>query len=399
MPSPQLEVRQSPSQGQFVRDQLIWVYYSLIGLNCYVMSALGPVMPFLRGELALNYQLAGMHFSSFALGTVMAGLSGDLLLGRLGRVGTLWLGVGGTIFGVLCFVAGQQAAVTISGILISGFCTSLTYQTLANVISDHLSELRTFAFVEAEVAAMLGAMIAPFAVSGFVSARLGWRASLLALILMFSALAPSLKKFGTTRQTAVPDSQAQGKLPLLFWSYALVIFLSVCAEWSTAFWSADYLHVTLLVSKATAAAAVGAFFAGMVAGRLGGTRLVRIYAVSNLLMLSGTTSIIGFLMFWLGHLFLVNVIGLFLTGLGIANMYPLSFAAAVAAASGQSAKAIARVSLMCGTALLTAPLLLSIVADKSGLFTAYSMVAAVLVLCAVSILWANRLSGKTQASF
>ena len=396
MTSHQLEACHSQTQGQFVRDQLIWVYYSLIGLNCYVMSALGPVMPFLRGELSLNYQLAGMHFSSFALGTVTAGLSGDRVLNQLGRVKTLWLGVCGTIFGVSCFILGQHAAVTISGILLSGFCTSLTYQTLATVISDHLNELRTFAFVEAEVAAMLGALIAPLAVSGFVTAKLGWRASLVTLILMFAALVPSLKNFGATKQAAASESNVQGTLPLLFWGYALVIFLSVCAEWSVAFWSADYLHETLLVTKATAAAAVGAFFAGMVVGRLSGTRLVRSYPSSKLLVVSGIISIVGFLMFWLGHLFIVNVSGLFLTGLGIANMYPLSFAAAVAASSGQASKAIARVSLMCGTALLVAPLSLSFVADRGGLFVAYSMITVVLVLCAGAIGWTNRIA-RTSA--
>lgn len=398
MTANQTELRPSQAQEQFVRDHRIWVYYSLVALNCYVMSALGPVMPFLRSELNLNYQLAGLHFSSFAFGTVAAGLTGDYILSRLGRVKTLWLGVCGTILGVVCFIAGQHCAVTISGVLLCGLCTCLTYQTLATVISDHLDHLRTFAFVEAEVAAMLGAFIAPIAVSGFVSAKLGWRASLVALILLLAVLIPSLGKFGTARQAAVSESKSDGKLPKLFWNYALVIFLSVCAEWSVAFWSADYLHEMLYITKAAAAAVVGAFFAGMVVGRMGGARLVRKYAPSTLLAISGATSFVGFLMFWLGHLVVINGLGLFLTGLGIANMYPLSFSAAVAASSKQASKAIAKVSLACGTALLLAPMALSLVADHAGLFTAYSLIAVVLVLCAFSIFWANRTSKSTTNS-
>ena len=84
MTAHQIDAPRPLSQGQFVRDRLIWVYYALVGLNCYIMSALGPVMPFLRSELSLNYQLAGMHFSSLAVGTVAAGLLGDRRPGPLG---------------------------------------------------------------------------------------------------------------------------------------------------------------------------------------------------------------------------------------------------------------------------------------------------------------------------
>ena len=181
---------------------------------------------------------------------------------------------------------------------------TLTYQTLATVISDHLEELRTFAFVEAEVAAMLGALIAPFAISGFVSLKFGWRASLVMLILMFASLLPSLKQYGTTRQAPVKTSKEQGKLPLAFWTYATVIFLSVCAEWSTAFWSADYLVETLINQRKPKLRPLqlDLFFVGMVVGRFGGTRLVRRYTPAQLLIASGLTSISGFLMFWLGHM-------------------------------------------------------------------------------------------------
>ncbi|WP_369622527.1 hypothetical protein, partial [Pseudoalteromonas distincta] len=79
--------------------------------------------------------------------------------------------------------------------------------------------------------------------------------------------------------------------------------------------------------------AVASFFFGMVAGRYGGTRLVRAYSPAQLLVVSSFVSMIGFGMFWLGRFAAVNVAGLFLTGLGIANMYPLSFSAAVAAAA------------------------------------------------------------------
>jgi fucose permease len=108
-------------------------------------------------------------------------------------------------------------------------------------------------------------------------------------------------------------------------------------------------------------------------------------------------SVAGFLLFWLGTTSIVNITGLFLTGLGIANMYPLSFAAAVAAAENQSSKAIARVSLVCGGALLAMPVGLSFIADRAGLFNAYYVVAFDLLICLGTIFWAGAISRRRQS--
>lgn len=384
-----LETAQTPSHNRLVRDRFIWIYYGIVGLQCSIMAMLGPIMPFLKSELSMSYQLAGLHFSAIALGTVVAGLSCDTISNRLGQQKTLYISGLGTIVGLLALIFGQHPGITIFGILLTGFSTSATYQTLATVVANHLAELRTFAFVEAESMAMFGALIGPFAVSMVVSAKLGWRAALVGLVLAFIAVLPMLKTFTQGRSQPVKHTEEPGRLPLAYWSYALVIFLSVAAEWSTAFWSADYLHERLSITKALAAATVGSFFAGMFLGRLAGTRMVRIYSADKLLLLSGVASIVGFLMFWLGQHLLVNVAGLFVTGIGIANMYPLSFSAAVSCAENQASKAIARMTLMGGSALLIAPLLLSFIADRVGLFGAYGSAALVLVLCLGAIFWAN----------
>ena len=393
-----LETSSVPPSRPFVRTRLVWIYYALVGLGCYIMSALGPVMPFLRTELSMNYRLVGLHFSAFAMGSVFAGTVGDKLVQKIGRVQSLWFSVGGTICGLLSLICALHPAFSILGILACGFCGSMTYQTLATVISEQFGENRTLAFMEAEVVAMLVGGAAPFAVSLCVTARLGWRAAFVALMLFYIATVPSLKQFGPAKETTIKKENVAGKLPLSYWSYALVVFLSVAAEWSTAFWSADYLAYRLAITKAAAAAAVGAFFIGMVCGRFSGSRLIRWYTASRLLAISGFISVTGFLLFWLGTTSIVNITGLFLTGLGIANMYPLSFAAAVAAAENQSSKAIARVSLVCGGALLAMPVGLSLIADRAGLFNAYYVVAFDLLLCLGTIFWAGAISRRDKVA-
>lgn len=393
------KIKQTPPASgisEFVRDKRIWVYYALVGLNCYAMSALGPLMPFLRGELNLDYKVAGLHFSAYAFGTILAGSFGDWVVKRLGRVTTLGGTVAGTIIGALMLIGAQSSAISISGVLLCGFCTSVSYQTLATIISDYLEDLRTIAYMEAEVVAMLVAGIAPFAVSASVWSGLGWRAAMVLMVVLFVSTVPSLKSYSSVKESVVKTGLRTGKLPRAFWGYGTVILLSVAAEWSTAFWSADYLCQRVGMTKAAAAAAVGVFFLGMVVGRFAGSRLVRTVESHSLLVASGIISIIGFAMFWLGTTAAISVLGLFGTGLGIAAMYPLSFAAIVAASPSMRSTAIARISLICGSSILVVPFLLSLVADRSGLFTAYSIIAAALVLCFASMFVAKRLEKEDE---
>jgi len=87
-------------------------------------------------------------------------------------------------------------------------------------------------------------------------------------------------------------------------------------------------------------------------------RLTRRWSSLILLLACLALTLIGFPLFWLARLATLNILGLFITGLGIASMYPLTLSIAVGLAPGQSNLASARVSLGVGTALLTAPLFL-----------------------------------------
>jgi fucose permease len=94
----------------------------------------------------------------------------------------------------------------------------------------------------------------------------------------------------------------------------------------------------------------------------------------------------GFLAFWGGFPAPVAVFGLFLAGLAIALLYPLSLSFAVGAAGMAGNTVSARTGLFAGTAMLTAPLALGAIADHVGLSRAYLMapiLAAAILLCFV----------------
>ena len=154
-------------------------------------------------------------------------------------------------------------------------------------------------------------------------------------------------------------------------------------------WGTDYLASVVGLSRTNAVLAYGAFPAAMLTGRFAGIWLTRRWSSQALLLGALAMTLIGFPLFWLARLAVLNILGLFITGLGIANLYPLTLSIAVGLAAGQSNQASARASLGVGTALLTAPLILGWLADHLGLQNAYSMVI-VLVVAAGAIILNNR---------
>ena len=64
---------------RFVRVRLTWASYWMFGYFAFLEAVLGPLMPFIRGDLHLSYLLASLHFSAFALGAMAMGTVGDRL--------------------------------------------------------------------------------------------------------------------------------------------------------------------------------------------------------------------------------------------------------------------------------------------------------------------------------
>ncbi|HEU4746716.1 MAG TPA: MFS transporter, partial [Anaerolineales bacterium] len=155
-------------------------------------------------------------------------------------------------------------------------------------------------------------------------------------------------------------------------------------EMSLVVWATEFLDSVVGLSRTEAVLAYSALPAAMLVGRIAGSRLTRRSSSMTLLLLSLSVTLAGFPLFWLARLPALNILGLFITGLGIANMYPLTLSIAIGVAREQSNLASARISMGVGTALLTAPLLLGWLADRLSLQIAYGMVV-VLMLTAFAI--------------
>jgi len=365
----------------FHRDRFTWLAYLLLAFYGYFLNILGPITPFLKDELKLSYTVSSLHFTAFAVGILLVGLSGHILIQRIGRWHALWLGAFGINVSALVLLAGQSVVFTIGASFCMGLVGSLILVIIPSALSDRHGELRAVALSEANVIASLVSTAAPLMVGWSAHLPGGWR-----LALGTAAFAPFLMRLGFGRAT-LPQStsrpedspSARRPLPILFWVYWVAIVLAVSVEFCMIFWSANYLESSLGLLKVDAAQAISLFLAAMIVGRLAGSRLVQLFSARRVVIASILVAGTGFLVFWTTDTAILGLAGLFVTGLGVAGLYPLLLSLAIGVANNNTVQASARATLASGTAILALPLVLGRLADMVGIRLAYGVVGILLI--------------------
>jgi fucose permease len=376
----------------FHRNRLTWLAYWMLAFYGYCINIFGPITPFLKSEFGLTYTLSSLHFTAFAIGILAVGAGGHLVIRRIGRLSALWLGAVGMSAGAVLLVAGKTPAVTITASLLMGLMGSLILAIVPATLSDIHGEQRAVAISEANVLASLVSAAAPLMVGWFAAMVVGWRLALALAALTPLILYLTLGKAGAPASAGAQESPAphRGRLPGLYWVYWLALMLAVSVEFCMIFWSADFLETVLGLPKAAAAQAVSLFLGGMILGRLAGSRLVQRHSPTRVVIGSVLLASAGFLLFWLGGSAILGLSGLFLTGLGVASLYPLILSMTIGAARGNTVQASARATLASGSAILLLPLVLGRLADAAGIAAAYGLVALLLVLVFVIVQAAGR---------
>ncbi len=376
---------------RFVRHPLTWVTYALVGYFAYLETVLGPLMPFLRAEHGFSYTVASLHFSAFALGGLPVGFFGDRVAGRWGRRVSLWGGGAGMALGALLLIASPLTPGTVLGAFLMGTCGALLLITTQAVLADKYGEWSAVAITESNAAASACAILASLAVGGFAALGLGWRAALILPVAALLALAARFRNEPLGRASTHESGEASSGLPARFWVYFGVLFLGVSVEWCVAYWGADFLENGVGLGRSTAATALSVFFVAMLAGRLLGSRLAHRLPGRILLLVTLCVALAGFPLFWLSAVPALSLLGLFVAGLGVGSIYPLAISVGVAAASGRTDTAAARLGLAGGGAILTAPFVLGAFADRVGIEMAYGIVVPLLVAAVVLTLLAWRM--------
>ena len=391
-----------PAPQRFARVRLTWVAYWMLGYFAFLETILGPLMPFIRSDLRLSYLLASLHFSAFALGAVVMGTIADRLTHWCGRRVAFWGGGLGMAVGALLLALSPVAAGTIAGAFLMGLLGGLLLITIQAVLADHYGRWTPVALTEANVIASAFAFLAPVLVGLVTGAGLSWRLALFPMVAFYVAVGqwyrreplPAHPVDAPVGDIAVSE---RPRLPLAYWAFWLLIALETGAEWCIAYWGASFLVADAALVKADAAAAMGAFFLAMLAGRVVGSRLARVVAGVVVLAGSLVVALVGFPLFWLAPSPLVRVTGLFNVGLGLANVYPLGVALATRTLPGHADRASARLAVAGGLSALVAPFILGALADHVGIGAAFGVALPMLLLALLLAGIAGRAHARLSA--
>jgi MFS family permease len=395
-----MEEQKGEGSLSFTRDRLTWTTYLLLGYFAYLVNAFGPLMTFLRAELNLSYTVTSLHSSAFALGSIISGLLADRAIRRWGRRIVCWAGACGIGLGAVLLTLFSTPVLTIASALLMGILGALVVILVQSTLSDRHGEQRSIAFAESNVVASIGGALAPLLIGYGERIGLGWRSGLWFPVL---ALVPLMigfvrEPFPDANGTNADARSSRTALPPSYWAYWIVILLVVSTEFCILLWSADFLATVVGLSRSAAATTLSFFLVAVVVGRAAGSQLTRHVSSPRLFLAALAVVGIGFPLYWLASWAPLNIAGLFIAGLGVANLYPLALSLAVSTAPEQADLASARCSLASGLAILLAPLVLASLADLVGIYNAYGVVAVLLVLVLLFAMGAHRIATERTPS-
>lgn len=323
-----------------------------------------------------------------------------LLCVSIGALGSMQLA------GALCARLGAGLVASGSAVLI---CVAVTLPGLARTLPELGVALLAFgaatgavnvaansAGVRLETAGdrpIMPGLHAAFSFGGLFGAAVGGVASgvggvaphLLAVgavgLLLTAAIAPVLVAGDADRQVSVAPSAEPRQMSTaprrLLVVLGLIAGCTAYGEGAITDWGALHLRETLAATPAMAAAGYAAFSLAMACGRLLGSRLVRSFGATHVLVLGSALAAVGMLAAALAPVAAVALAGFALVGLGLANVFPLAIARA--GALGGS-KGVALASTVGYTGLLGGPPLIGLLVGGVGLpaaLTTVSLLAAV----------------------
>jgi MFS family permease len=367
----------------FHRDAPTVLCYGAVAGYAFWLYAFGPALALLRAELGFSYTLLGVYSALWSVGATLVGASFAVIARRVRRAALLWCSAAAAAAGAALFAATHVVALTLIGSVVLGFAGTTLLTCTQAILSDRHGERRDRALTEANVGAAACAVLAPLLLGLLQGTPAGWRAAMGLPALVLAGLYLRYRRLPLAPASADGRDSGRAPLPLSCWLLALLVAGGVAAEFCLVYFGAELLTATGL-RTAQAATAMSAFYLGILGGRGGAAWLTRRAGRTVVLLWASlAVTAAGFLLFWLAGLPVVTIAGLFLCGLGVANLYPLSLALTLAAAPGNGDIANARTQLLSGAFVVAAPYLLGSLADHLGLRAAFTVVPVLIGVCAV----------------
>jgi MFS family permease len=393
-PSRRKHAADDSSGEAFRRDAPTLLSYALLAGYAFWLYAFGPALALLQAELRFSYTLLGVYSALWAAGAALAGVSFTTLARRLPRAALLWCLAAGATAGAVLFAASPSVVLTMLGAALLGLAGTTLLTSTQAILSDRHGERRDRALTEANVGAAACAVLAPLLLGLLQATPAGWRAAMGLPALLFAGLYLRHRHQPLPTAPTARPTGGRARLPLSCRLLATLVAAGIAVEFCLVYFGAELLTAAGL-RPAQAATAMSGFYLGILGGRGAAAWLTRRAGRTvPLLCASLAVTTAGFLLFWLAGLPVLAIAGLFLCGLGVANLYPLSLALTLAAAPGNGDTANARTQLFGGVLAIAAPYLLGSLADHLGLHAAFTIEPVLIGACALLLLAGLRLGRR-----
>jgi MFS family permease len=373
------------------RDAITLFLLATTGMHRAVFHSMGAVMPALRHDLGISATLTNAHVSAIAIGMMIMGLVADRIAARTGRRAAVWAGMVGIVLGMVLLALAPNVWITLPvALLFIGGLGSLVVALTPAALSDHQQEHRAVALAESSVVSSVIGGVVPATVGLSQRLGFGWGGASIIPVALLGLIA------GKFRHTPLPDSHAEidqsgpvAPLSRGFWAFWLTLVFSDSFEFGLIFGAAVLLEYRGM-SQSGAATALSLLFWGMIVGRFTGSRLVRRFAPLSMLRLTFALAAIGCLVHWLSPILALSLVGLFLAGIGMSNLYPLTTSIGLQAGRRNASAAGSRLSLATGISMLISPLLFGILTDLADIRVAFAVEPVFLLLAVAAAAYGSR---------
>jgi MFS family permease len=343
--------------------------------NGVVTGTWAAQIPIIQARLGISHTTLGLALFSMAVGSLVSMPLTAPTIGRLGSAGFLRFTTLGYVAAFLLPVAAPSAlhlaaALLLVGALGGAMDVAMNAQAVAletrtgwTIMSALHGVWSLGALVGAGLAGLLLHVVPPFGEVVLVSS---------ALALLALATFPFLLRDAETRRPrgagiTLPTRATVG--------LGALCFLAMVVEGAVNDWSTLHLKQSLGVSPAFAAWGFSAYAASMAIGRFSGDVIRGRFGSEALVRASGLTAAAGLAIAAFVPVPALAVAALAVTGIGLANLYPVLVGAA-ARIPGQAASiGIAAVATMGYTGSIVGPPVIGLLADLTSLAVALGLVA------------------------
>ena len=202
------------------------------------------------------------------------------------------------------------------------------------------------------------------------------------IVLLLAALAkaaPHLLPYGS--ESSGPAFAIPHGVVLFIGVLCFIVFL---AEGAMLDWSAVFLSAEKHIGEAYAGLGYAAFAVTMTAGRLLGDTLVRRLGPTRVIVLGGALAALGLALATLAPGWQVALLGYALVGAGCSNIVPVLYSAVGKQTVMPEHIAVPAITTLGYAGILAGPAAIGFVAHASSLSVAFLMIAALLLVVAIS---------------